>query len=302
MFYNLRKSINTWLFNVYARKVTKLLPVHSSSNSRVTVVTQLCSRDLIMYLVAIKTFTRYVPPKAVVIVADKLSDKDVATLAGQIENLTIINLNEVNDERFPKGGCWERLLTILSICKNNYVIQLDADTLTLKSPTEVLQCIDENKCFTLGTDEGQNFIPFSEATKFIKERQWSGNHVQSAAELSMEAVDVDKTLKYVRGCAGFAGFSSNALGINRLAEICGRIENTIGKDKWRQWGSEQVASNIVIANSSAEPMVLPITKYDFFKPSREVELFTFLHFIGSFRFETNDYRELAIKEINHLMK
>ena len=53
--------------------------------SRVTIVSQLCSRDLMMYLVAINTFTHYVSPKAVVIVGDSLSDKDISKTAEEIK-------------------------------------------------------------------------------------------------------------------------------------------------------------------------------------------------------------------------
>jgi hypothetical protein len=299
MFYNLRKSINTRLFNLYVRKAIQCPPVRSSPDSKVNILTQLCSRDLMMYLVAIKTFSYYVPPKSVVIVADRLNEKEINILHSQIENLTIINLDEVNDNRFPKGGCWERLQTILKNCVNNFVIQLDADTITLKTPTEVLKCINENKCFTLGTDMGQSIIDFKQATKLIKSQNITSNHVQVQAELAMEQVDINDRLKYVRGCAGFAGFSKNALNLDQLGEICEMIESNIGSHKWREWGSEQVASNIVIANS-LDPLVLPITKYHYFKPGRNIDDFDFLHFVGSHRFQTNDYAKLAAEQINRL--
>ncbi len=301
MISKIKRLFKAWHFNFAVKKVLQLPPVVPVPQSNITIVTQLCGRDILMYLVAIKTFTNYVKPKSVIIISDRLSIKEIAILNSQIANLKVIDIENVYDIRFPKGGCWERLLTILSIVEENeYIIQLDSDTITLKSPDEIIECIKNNRCFILGTLSGQVIVSFSEATQFIKQRAWLDTHVQAAAELVMEEIDNNNNLKYVRGCAGFAGFSSSALKVDRLATICENIELKIGKDKWKQWGSEQVASNIALANSD-DPLVLPLDRYDLFQPMRGIMGYSLLHFIGMFRFETNDYRRIAVDKIKQLL-
>lgn len=299
MFFNLKRIINTKLFNYSAREILNLPAVNCGNGGSVVVVSQLCSRDLIMYLVAIKSFTRFISPIKVIIVGDRLSVEDIATLNNNITNLEIINILDVDTDSFPKGGCWERLLTILDVCQDYFTIQLDADTITLSMPEEVIKCISENKSFTLGTDMGQNITSFREASRFLKDQNAANQHVQILAELSLEKIDEEDNLKYIRGCAAFAGFARKEASREQIKNIARSIELIIGENKWKEWGSEQVASNIAIANSD-NPLVLPVTKYHYYKPGIDWGQFHFLHFVGSLRFSDGGYARLAKRQIEML--
>ena len=66
-------------------------------------------------------------------------------------------------------------------------------------------------------------------------------------------------------------------------------------DKWAEWGSEQVMSNIVVANIP-NAIVLPHPKYaDCHKMKADVT--EFIHFIGSCRFDGGNYGRLAAQVI-----
>ena len=67
---------------------------------------------------------------------------------------------------------------------------------------------------------------------------------------------------------------------------------------WNQWGSEQVMSNIVVANA-AQAAVLPHPKYcDCSRIKTDVT--AFIHFIGSCRFKHGIYQALATAAIQRL--
>ena len=77
------------------------------------------------------------------------------------------------------------------------------------------------------------------------------------------------------------------------------MEKEIGA-KWHRWGSEQVMSNIVIANlEKAE--VLPHPKYSDCKKMKFPDT-CFIHFIGDCRFRHSIYAKLATNEIRKLNK
>lgn len=293
MFEHKRKLINTKIFNLCVRDSLKSVEINCNQLSSFILVSQICSRDLYMYLAAVKTFTDYLKPFRIIVLGDRLSANDIKILRDKIQNIELIDINDVDTEDFPKGGTWERLLTIIDKTKEYYVIQLDSDTLSLKQMLEVKQCIEQNRSFTLGTTMGQTVIKFKEASKLMMEHQES-QHVQVMAELAMEKFEDANQLKYIRGCSGFAGFAKESCNRQMLKEISQRMEILIGKHKWWEWGSEQVSSNIAVANSS-NPMVLPIESYNYFKPGISIENYKFLHLIGEYRFSGGIYWRLARK-------
>ena len=69
--------------------------------------------------------------------------------------------------------------------------------------------------------------------------------------------------------------------------------------RWEEWGTEQIASNYVVANSS-DATVLPSPKYTFHAPNRDLSQSTFVHFVGEWRFRGGTYSSLAQKIIEEL--
>ena len=58
MFYHLKKTIRTSLFNWQCREILSTAPL-VPIDADVTIMSTVCHRDLIMYLVAVKSFYRF---------------------------------------------------------------------------------------------------------------------------------------------------------------------------------------------------------------------------------------------------
>ncbi len=292
----------TKYFDFVVRDIIKSSPTICRETSPVIVVTQLCSMDVHMYLVAIKTFTRYVAPKSVHVISDGLSSGDERLLERQVRGIHIQDIREIEVGEFPRGGTWERLLYILDVSRDAYAVQLDADTVTLALPGEVLECIGQNQSFTLGSYKGQQVTTFRKASEDVKKGSNSASdHVQILAELAMERFDDCDRYKYVRGNSAFAGFAKGQHSRDTVRYFSQTMEALIGKQKWNEWGSEQVTSNYAVANS-ANPRVLPFPKYRYFKPGSDTDDSTlaFLHFMGTHRFSEGKYRAIARQHISTL--
>src|SRR3546814_2103893 len=76
--------------------------------------------------------------------------------------------------------------------------------------------------------------------------------------------------RYVRGCAGFAGFARGG-DARMLAETFSQeATRLLGAERWARWGSEQVASNMIVANDP-NALLLPYDHYFNFWDERSEE-------------------------------
>jgi hypothetical protein len=300
MFSTQRARFSKKWFNFTTRNIFRTEMVQCDPTSNVVILSQLYSPDLNMYMLAAKSFARFIKPLEFVIVDDGLLPSDKQILSKHFKQIRFVPTNRVKSSACPKGGCWERLLSIAELSAAHYVIQLDADTLTLSVPDEVKQCIAENRSFTLGTSTGQEITTLRKASEFA--RQHPGEHVQIQAEIAMENYPGNERLHYVRGCAGFAGFSRGLLSVTKVEEFSTNMSSLIGKEKWSGWGSEQVTSNYLIANAP-NPLVLPLKGYTFWAPSVDASQCKLIHFVGTYRFYHGEYMNLArsiIKELKNI--
>lgn len=303
MLYRVRRHLNSFWFNRGTRGILDTPPVRCDSHSAVTFVSQVCHLDVFMYLVALKSLTRFLAPRRVVALDDgSLTMTDRSWLIQQVPGLKLMRITEIHSDSCPSGGCWERLLFIATTVGDEYVLQIDADTLTLKSPREVLRCVSENQSFTLGTKMGPAIIPMTDrcaAAKGHVKAHPEEQHVQSLAEMHFDQLRGFHHLRYVRGNAGFAGYAKGSFTREVVRDFSAQMWAILGQQKWAEWGSEQVASNFVVANSpNAE--VLPFSRYAYFEPSLEVERCAFIHFIGEHRFKRGTYRKLASSIVGEL--
>jgi hypothetical protein len=168
---------------------------------------------------------------------------------------------------------------------------------------EVLRCVDENRAFTLS--EGLPIEPLPNWVEKGVARK--SDHIVNAFELrAREFPDADKWL-YVRGSSGFAGFAKGGVTFDLLETFHDGGLKVHGA-RWKEWGTEQIASNFTVANSP-NSIPLPYPKYATFEP----EYATFqkngitpdmslLHFIGAFRFDLGVFPELANREIDAMLK
>jgi hypothetical protein len=290
MFYKLRTRLNKRYFDWRARGIFDTPPVRCRQGSSLVVLTQLHHPDLTMYMAAAKSFCRFVQPGRFVIVDDGLTASDRATLQRHFENLSFVPSRQLASPECPTGGCWERLLGIAELNAQHYVVQLDADTITLSRPDEVISCIERNTSFTLGTTGGQAVISTAEASRIAS--GWPGEHVQVLAEQALAQLPPELGTRYVHGCAGFAGFHAGCIDRARVESVSAAMARVVAPTKWAEWGSEQVVSNYLVANS-AGATILPPRTYPFWKPGVDVDIVRLVHFFGTHRFEGGRYNAIA---------
>src|SRR3546814_16874437 len=72
-----------------------------------------------------------------------------SVLRQHLVNPRIMSIRDIDTWPCPRGGTWERLLTILDLCADDYVIQLDSDTVTIGPVPHIQQAIAANSSFTL---------------------------------------------------------------------------------------------------------------------------------------------------------
>ncbi|MBO9694918.1 MAG: hypothetical protein J7499_01840 [Sphingopyxis sp.] len=252
------------------------------------------TRVLLPYLVAVKSLHAHLRRGRIVILDDgTLTDADRAILAEHLGNPQILAIADVDTGPCPRGGTWERLLTILDMRASDYVIQLDSDTVTLGDVPQIAAAIAENRSFTLRGDPDSQLLSFAELASRTDDDAFLFNpaaHVQGAIECGLDRVSLPmrENPVYVRGCSGFAGFARGGDG-RTLAEAFSReAERLLGAERWARWGSEQVTSNMVIANEP-DPLLLPYDHYLNFWNEGVPPDARFVHFIGSYRFSGSAY-------------
>ena len=144
---------------------------------------------------------------------------------------------------------------------------------------------------------GRVCLPVQETSRFASNIE--SNHVQILAERALEALPNAENCRYVRGCAGFTGFHRGAITIDDLNKFSSFMEKQIGREKWHEWGSEQVASNYMIDNTE-NPMVLPIEFYPYWKLGLDLENARLVHFLGTHRFDGQAYARHAKQVVRTL--
>lgn len=254
-------------------------------------------KDIAAYLVAIKSFALHLRPEKIVIICDKsITPDDEALLNQHIPHAVLHKIAVFLHPRLPNGGtCWERLHALTTYAAKEYVVQLDADTVTLGALPEVEAAIKNRQGFVLngylpGDDDDEpatEIVPIEQASRYA--HRWSPLHVQALAEQQLNLAGLSGS-HYVRGCAGFTGFPPDPALCEKLVEFSTKMEQLLGS-RWREWGTEQVASNYLVANA-ADAQLLPQPKYS--APGNTLDGHDFLHFIGPCRFVNRNY-EIAVK-------
>lgn len=302
MFFRARRALERTWFNYNCRALLNTAPVYST-NKDLTIVSMLCHGEVVMYLLAVKSFCAQLAqgPNVVILDDGSLTAADRSILYAHMPQLRIVQIAEVAPDDCPKRNCWERLLLISDLAKTSYIVQLDSDTVTMGPLVEVQECIDANRSFTLLGDKS---YPEVESMQSACERLKGNNSpaVQSVCERSFDELPESGNLRYVRGNAGFTGFARASVGREKVVWFS-RLMRQIAKEKWDEWGSEQVASNLLIANSP-DAYVLPFPKYLSYWAHPDVPYAesSFIHFIGPHRFSNGFYVRSAKKVIGALPK
>jgi len=260
-----------------------------ASDAGLAIVSQVSRRDLMMYLVAVKSALPALGPAQVVQLDDgSLHPADRGLLAAHLPGCTRIPISAIDIVACPRGGTWERLCHIVDRARSSYVVQLDADTLVRGPMDTVRRCIAGNQPFALGTRLGRAPIAATEASRAAP---GGGAHVQLASEQAIATLPGAPGLRYIRGSSGFAGFARGGFPRERLDAFSRAMEARLGA-RWSEWGTEQVASNFVVANSPGA-VVLPWPEHACHDPGIDAASTAFLHFIDTHRFERGAYGTLG---------
>lgn len=291
----LRREWHKRAFVSAVRGITQIRPLLPGKLPLI-LLSMVQSRDTLPYLLALLSFTRYVNPERVVVVCDpSMTADDLRTLMAAVPHIELRRAEEFRHPELPVGSCWERLQAITEYAASGYVIQLDADTVTLKPITEVHDAVIAGHGFVLGERPQQKITTIDEAKIFATPWQQPGLQIQGVAEYVMPDAQVAGS-RYVRGCAGFTGFHRTSGLMVPLIEFSNEMRRLTGP-RWTEWGTEQVASNYLVANL-AGTTVLPYP--DYATPDQLPLKPRFLHFIGSMRFETGNYALVARHVISEL--
>ena len=303
MFYRLRKSLRTAHFDWQTRRLLQTPPI-AYQEAPLTIVSMVLESDVQAYILAVKALYRRLGRGKIAALIDNdlpLQKRDL--IRHHLGPVEFHILEELPTGRCQRGGTWERVFFCVSRSLNEYVIQIDGDVLCFGPIEEVVQCVHENRAFTVS--EGLPIRPLAEWAKQGR-AQKSDNIVQAFEVRAREFQDADKWL-YVRGSSGFAGFAKGAVSIEFL-ETFHDYGLKVHGERWKEWGTEQLGSNFSVANSPGS-VALPYPKYATFEPEYATfqkqgitDEMSLLHFIGSFRFDRGVYAQLANKEIDAMLK
>lgn len=297
MFYRLRTGLHKAWFGLRARAIYQTAPVRVHPGARLTILSQLYHPDVTMYVVAAKSLCQYLQPSRFVIVDDGLTPDDRRQLQHHFENLQFVDASQVHQPGCPRGGTWERLLTIADLNADDYVVQLDSDTVTVDRPLEVLDCVRRNISFTLGTEGASEIVSTAQASATAD--TWAGSYVTVLAEQALQRLQPALGQRYVHGCSGFTGFRVGEINRDRVEAFSRAMAAALGDAKWAEWGSEQVSSNFLIANSP-DAVVLSPEHYPFFQPGQDIQRARLIHFVGTHRFRAGAYVRAAARTVESL--
>jgi hypothetical protein len=284
-------------FNREARAVLETVPVRSVDDG-VVIFSMIGTRVLLPYLVAAKSLHARLGRGRFAILDDgSLTAADRAVLAHHLDQPEIRSIAAVETGDCPRGGCWERLLTLLELRRDNYVIQLDSDTVTLGPVPELAAAIDAARDFTLLGGANSRWQPVDEFVAGLGPDRGE-SHIQGAIERQMAraCAKVPGLSHYLRGCAGFAGFAPGGLGRETADGFSRAAAALLGARRWAEWGSEQVMSNLIVANEG-EPVLLPYNRYLNFWNEPVAREAAFVHFVGTYRFHRGVYSAAARQAI-----
>lgn len=297
MLFRLRRALHRSWFDLQTKALLKTVPLHPNDPS-FTVVSMVCHGEAQMYLLAVKSFCLQLGrvPEIAILNDGSLTSSDLGLLRKHLPALRVYDIRSISTDDCPKGNCWERLFLICDLVQHNYVVQLDCDTLTSQPVPEVDALIRANRSFTLlGDRSWEEIEPMADAHLRLKDS--TSSQVQAVCERAFDRLPERSELRYLRGNAGFTGFARGSLDRQQIAWFSDRMR-TIADGHWDEWGSEQLASNLLIANTpGAAPLPTPRYLSYWNHPEIAYENSAFLHFIGPFRFSNGLYLKLARRVI-----
>jgi len=260
-----------------------------------TMVSMVAPPDVPMYVLSMKAFYRRIGRGKLLAIVDRDTPAPALdTLRHHFPGIAFEILEDIDTGACQRGGTWERILHILDLARTEYVVQVDCDTLPVAADLqEVVDCISAGRAFTLA-DNNNRIRPLPEIAEAT--RKMDSDYIGVVSERMFDRYPDAEELRYVRGSSGLAGFAPGGFARARLEEFHRIMEELVGHKRWREWGTEQCASNFAVANSP-DAVVLPFPAYSSFFPGGPRREAKFFHFIGSFRFDEGFFAARGREEI-----
>jgi hypothetical protein len=297
MFHNLRANMARARFYKHTSGIleTPPMPVQPAPWSIVSMVSK---TDVQMYVLALKAFYSRIGGGTPIAIIDRdMPSESRAVLEHHFPGIKFEILEDIPTGPCQRGGTWERILYVLDRSSSEYTIQLDCDTLTVGDVSEVVHCVRNNIPFTLG-NQGLPIWTLPETAANARGLLQSKDYIGIFAESRFDQYPDAASLHYVRGSSGFAGFSRGGFNRAAIEAFHVNMERLIGS-RWREWGTEQNASNFAIANSPGA-IVLPFPKYTNFTPDTDWSVSSLFHFFGTYRYSGDYFAQRARTVIDTL--
>jgi hypothetical protein len=286
IFHRIKKDFFRSQYQQTARSVLSTQPVQRG-DLPFMLLSMVHQRDVHSYLVAVKSFTHFLNPNRIVVVCDpSINQQDRAVLISHVPHVELRDADEFTHADIPRGGTWERLFAISIYVRDIYVVQLDADTLTVHPIPEVLDAILNGRGFVLGEKPDTPIRGLQAVRENALPWMQPGAHIQGIVETEMVNVGLPANARYIRGCSGFTGFPPSTRMQDTMTDFSRRMSDKLGGE-WKRWGTEQVTSNYLVSNAYGT-QVLPFPKYG--TPDCATPETAFYHFIGSMRFINGRYQ------------
>jgi len=289
MLFRLRRASQVWRARPDFARILKTPPLSGSDDGAI-VFSQLQHKDVLAYLVAAKSFALSTGYGRFILLDDgSLTAEDRALLRQHLPRMEFRTMSEVHYGNLPVGGTWERLITICDLAERDFVIQLDADTLTCGPLDEVKACVARGHSFALMAGHTAEMLPVARIAELAPVHR--DHHIQIVAEGKLGELDPAIATRYGCGCSGFAGFAPDPQRRAALERFSARMEELLGP-RWREWGTEQVSSNFLVARDPYG-ILLPYRRYRNFGGEALTDAAVFVHFFGTFRYDEGTYRRMA---------
>jgi hypothetical protein len=292
LFYRLRRNIKYFWFYRQIDRILETPPI-AYREAPFTIVSMVAGYDVQMYILAMKALYRRLGRGKITVVADGIDARSRNLIHKHLGPVRFINIEDIDTGACPRGGTWERLVYIVRNTAQEYTIQMDADILCVGPIPEVLESIDQNRAFTLADG-----IPKKPLVEWASDPRVSENVVIAFEKRAADYPDSNRVL-YVRGSSGFAGFAEGAIDIEFLETFHRNGAQLMG-ERWKEWGTEQLASNFLVANSP-NSLPLPKPKYLTWENHSLPDEMSVLHFLGYCRFDQGLFPRLANIEIDALL-
>lgn len=282
------------------KAVAKTPPIQAQPDSDVILVSQLHPRDLYGYLVAIKSVLYSFDRAAVLVVCDGLTSGHKKTLADHIPQIQFQDIADVHYTGLQKEGTWERLVTLIRESQHRYAMQVDSDILALDRLDTVLDYIHSGVSFALTDRKTTGYQSLTAASQWIADHEKDSPHIQYLIESNLHHFPRADERQYIKATSAFTGFAKGSANLDQLIEFSEDAEKIAG-GRWQEWGSEQISSNYLVANTPTHAL-LPRPAYVNHTPHESLDGAKLIHFFGTHRHYQGRYRRMAAQIINKLQE